>query len=468
MKKSILFILLLIVSIGSVSDLASTIYKEHNDVTFEETVIYGDSSVTEGLNVLRKSRYLENIYWDTSVNFGESIEENTSYKFYPNAQPYEYPKEHKGLEMQTNFITDVHASDYLRGLSMAYQKALGSLEPGVAEEFTIYLKDYVQYYDFDVFYDFPNYFTWSFNTGGIVNPVIYEQYDDPQLDDNWALKNYFKIPVLDVATHTFTIEKDEIGHNIYNSYYDNHYEINPICALSDNVCYFIINTKSFNGDIVDLSLLPDGYGIFAFPYNSNGRGFTDALEIDKLSVVYPLDPNTELVRLDINDDQTHLHLYARENNQLWLSVIEIASMKEVQKQVIYECGENYTPVFSYTNNIIIVDDYPNDRISLFSETEDHLFEFQFTCSFGQEHVGERYLATATADYSGEYLVFGDINPLQDGNNHGWSDFYLRVYNKDGLQYYGKYENSLDSGLDNDNWDYPVRADHHDAFELSWK
>ena len=137
MKKSILFILLLIVSIGSVSVLASTIYKEHNDVTFEETVIYGDSSVTEGLNVLRKSRYLENIYWDTSVNFGDSIEANTSYKFYTNAQPYEYPKEHKGLEMQTNFITDVHASDYLRGLSMAYQKALGSLEPGVAEEFTI-------------------------------------------------------------------------------------------------------------------------------------------------------------------------------------------------------------------------------------------------------------------------------------------------------------------------------------------
>ena len=42
---------------------------EDTDVTFEETVLYGDSSVTEGLNVLRNSRYLEHSYWDTSVNF---------------------------------------------------------------------------------------------------------------------------------------------------------------------------------------------------------------------------------------------------------------------------------------------------------------------------------------------------------------------------------------------------------------
>ena len=30
----------------------------------------------------------------------------------------------------------------------------------------------------------------------------------------------------------------------------------------------------------------------------------------------------------------------------------IASMKEVQKQVIYECGENYRPAFSYDNGLV--------------------------------------------------------------------------------------------------------------------
>lgn len=468
MKKSILFILLLIVSIGSVSVLSSTVYKEHNDVTFKETVLYGDSSVAEGLHVLRKSRYLENIYWDTSVELGAVIETDTTHSFYPTMQTYEYPEPHDGLEMQTNFITDMYESDYLRGLSLAYKEALDSLEPGAKKEFTVYLKDYVEYYDFDVFYDFPNYFTWSFNTGGIVNPVIYEQYDDPQLDDNWALKNYFKIPVLDDATHTFTMEKASIGHNIYNSYNDNHYNINPICALSEDMCYFIISSKSFNGDIVDLSLLPDGYGIFAFPYNSNGREFTDALEIDKLSVVYPLDPDINRIRLEINDDKTHLLVYSIENNQIWLSVIEIASMKEVQKLMIYECRENYRPPFSYDNGLIIVDDYTEDRITLFTENENHLFEFQFSCSSSEKHIGKRYLANFKADYNGEYLVFGDTNPRPNGNNHDWSDFYLRIYNEDGLQYYGKYENSLDSGLDNDNWDYPVRTDHHDSFEVSWE
>lgn len=470
MKKSILFILLFILSIGSTSVLAATIYKEHNDVTFEETVLYGDSSVTEGLNILRKSRYLEHSYWDTSVNFEKIIETDTSYSFYPRTQTYEFPESYDGLEMQTSFITGNYSSDYLKGLSLAYREALNSLEPGVTKEFTVYLKDYVDYYDFDVYYDFPNYFTWGMNTANMENPARYEYYEDPQMDDNWALRNYFKIPVLDDATHTFTIEKNADNTLRLHSYsYNyNHYEISPSCALSDDVCYFIINTKSDNGDTVDTSLLPDGYGIFAFPYGPYGRGSKEALEIDKLTVVYPLDPNTKLVRLDINDDQTHLHLYAWENNQLWLSVIEIASMKEVQKQVIYECGDNYRPAFSYDNGLLIVDDYQNDTISLFTETEDHLFEFQFSCSSGQEHIGQRYIATFNADYNGEYLVFGDTNPRSDGNNHGWSDFYLRVYNKDGLQYYGKYENSLDSGIHNDNWDYPVRADHHDAFEISWK
>ena len=460
MKKSILFILLLIVSIGSVSVLASTVYKEHNDVTFKETVLYGDSSVTEGLHVLRKSRYLESIYWDTSVELGAVIETNTTHRFNPTIQTYEYPEPHNGLEMQTSFVTDIYYNS-ARGLSRAYQLALNSLEPGVEKEFTIHLKDYVRYYDFDILYDFPNYFSLNTNTTDIKNPAIYDYYDDPQMDDDWILKNYFKIPVLDDATHSFTIEKDASGIHFYgSSYYDNHYNINPICALSDNVCYFIINSKSDNGDIVDLSLLPDGYGIFAFPYNSSGRESKDAIEMDKLSVVYPLDPDNNIFRFEINDDKTHLLVYSSENSQIWLSVIEIATMQEVQKQIIYESAENSRPPFLYDNGLLIVDDYPNDKLSLFTETEDHLFEFQFTCSSGEEHVGERYVATFTADYNGEYLVFGDIRP--NANNHDWSDFYLRIYNEDGLQYYGKYENSLGSGLDNDNWDYPVRADHHDS------
>lgn len=469
MKKTILFILLFVLSVGTVSIFAISTYKEHNLVTFEETVLYGNSSVTEGLQVLRKSRYMENIYWDTTVTFGENLETDTNYSFYPRTQTYELPVSYDGLEMQTGFKTDINDSDSLKGLSRAYQEAADSLNVGEGKEFTIYLKDYVDYYDFDVYYDFPNYFTWTMNTADMVNPSIYEYYDDPQMDDNWILKNYFKIPVLEDATHTFTIDNNDGTFHIYGSYENyNYYDIRPKCVLSDDICYFIINAKSHNEDIVDLSLLPDGYGIFALSYNSSGRYSADSIEMDKLSVVYPLDPANSIIRFEINKDQTHLLLYSFENDQLWLSVIEIASMKEVQKLMIFECPENYEPCFSYTNGLIIVDNYTADRITLFTENEDHLFEFQFTCSSGNEYVGDRQGASFRADYNGEYLVFGDNYPKENGNNNGWCDFYLRIYNEDGLQYYGKYESSLDTGINNEIWDYPIRADHHDAYELSWE
>ena len=43
-----------------------------------------------------------------------------------------------------------------------------------------------------------------------------------------------------------------------------------------------------------------------------------------------------------------------------------------------------------------------------------------------------------------------------------------IYDKDGLQYLGRFDNSLDSGLDGDWYDYPCKIDYSNTMDISWK
>ena len=239
-------------------------------------------------------------------------------------------------------------------------------------------------------------------------------------------------------------------------------------AVTDDICYFTFNPFSTKGQAIDVSLLPDGFGIFALPYEHKGEEKKDTLRTDKLSVAYPLDPTVEIYELQMNEDQTLMFLYTIEEQQLCLTVIEIASMQTLQKQAIADLSESTAPLVHYKEGVILLSNRSNDTLSVYKEAENHTYHLEFTCNYNAEdEFFSRFDFVPQFVYNGEYLAFAGIDEKWRENNNEYCNFLLAIYNKDGLQYIGKYENSLDSGIDNSWHDYSLKANHHDALDIFW-
>ena len=440
-------------------------------MTFEENVIYGDASVTEGLNVLLKTNYYENVFWDSLIHFGNSLKTNTQYKFSSISKSYEKPITYEGLRISMGAYYNIQSFEDKTGMKLAYSELFDSLEPGEENSRIVYLKDYVDYYDFEVCFDFPGAVSWYYNTMDAVDPSTFEEYYDPYNDDLFALKNYFKIPVLTTETHKVIIGKHPNGslsHVGAESTSSDNFSLDLKTIMTDNTCYFTFNPYSFEGQAIDTSLLPNGFGIFALPYEANAANDEECVKTELLSMVYPIDTNVEVYDLQMNEDQTLIFLYTIEENQLFLSIIEIATMETVQKQVIADLSEGTALYLLYKDNVILITNRSNNTITVFQETENHVYNLEFTCNFDpKDEFFSRFYAVPHFDYNGEYLVYAGIDEKWRENNNEYCNFLLTIYNKDGLQYIGKYENSLDSGVDNDSYDYSLKADHHDAFEIYW-
>lgn len=441
--------LFFVICFGIISIFTFSTYKEHKHVTFKETVLYGNPSVTEGLNATLKTNYLDQIYWDTNIEFNESLKADTQYTFYRKSQFYEWPDPYEGLEMSVDM--EYSYDSYLR-----HQELLDSLETFELNGVTLYLKDFADYYDFRISCDLPAHYGGG-DTATADNPnegmgyLIYQGVAEKA--DTWALKNYFKIPVLE--NETYPLSPD-------------HFNPKFKSVVTNDICYFTFNPYSTKGQAIDVSLLPDGFGIFALPYVANGTKNEDTVKTDDLFVAYPLEPTVEIYELQMNEDQTLMFLYTIEEQQLCLTVIEIASMQTLQKQAIADLSESTAPLVHYKEGVILLSNRSNDTLSVYKEAENHTYHLEFTCNYNAEdEFFSRFDFVPQFVYNGEYLAFAGIDEKWRENNNEYCNFLLAIYNKDGLQYIGKYENSLDSGIDNSWHDYSLKANHHDALDIFW-
>lgn len=478
MKRSFLLILLLVVSIGSVSVFASNVYKEHDNVTFHESVLYGDRSAADGLNIKLHTYQSSQLFWDTTCKFDNEVAVDTEYNFYPMNHHIDFPESSYGISFMCNsdYAPDSAAySDtniHQPGISAAYQELFHSLNPGEEKEKTIFLKDYMDYYEFDISFAFPN-CTNHGNTSELLYSDPGAIKADPTLIALNDVKEYFKIPVLDTETHLISVGKHKSGALTSlggGTSESERFDMESWSVSTDSTCYFTFNPRSTEGNLVDLSELPEGFGIFALPYTrvSDDVKFDfSTVKTDRISMVYTLDPNAEIYSLDIDESKTKLFLYTKEEGQLWMTVIDIATMSTLQKFSLIETTKDSWPsIYNYSYFIAVFDSY-KEQITVFALNEKQEYELQFTCDYQPAENMEYYWYPAGLAYDGERLATtGTLRNYSYGNKD-YCDFYIMVYDKDGLQYLGKFDNSLDSGLDNNWYEYPCKSNLSNAIDISW-
>lgn len=439
MKKMLaLMAVLVVLSVGSIGVIGAAVNAEKDQVVFTEKIVRGDPSLAEGITVKTRTHYLNHLFWESTYSLGNQKQCLTDYDF-SLAQRFEEGHSHyEGLSLQLGiwFEADMKETpvDQLTGVSKAFRELYDRLEPGEEQSKQIRLKDYYDYY--------PIAFTLTLPGDGWPDYDYFRFNGTPSEEaaKQTALFNdFFKIPVLDSDTLELSIAKPDGKSNVSKtsgfSAFDA-YSPDTSSTYTSDKCYFTISDQKANGEKIDMSLIPGGYGIYALSYDSADDDGKSRLYADTLETVYPLDEEVHIFHLTTNAEQNKLLLFTSEQNATYLSVIDIETMKTVQKLQLFEEALEYLPyVWEYEDFLVL--QQSENELSVVTLNDDGEYELTFTTSVESDYS---YFMNydVTMAFDGKRLVIAD----QLYDTQSACDFYVTIYDESGQRFYAEYQSSL--------------------------
>jgi len=455
-KATITMLLLLFISIGGVCVAAAGVHAPHDQVLLTENIIYGDPSAVNGLEVQAHVTWDDHLFWDTTLLTGAQNSVETDFRFSAKEVRQEVPEEARTLILETGPMNGYEpAGEENHGLARAYRELEEAVLPGEERELEIYLKDYMDCYPISVGSDMEG-IGFSLSEYFTYDGPVEEIPDEPTRDLLW-LQEYFQIPVLEEETFLISVGKDQSGrvtHRFGGSTDSDSYNMELFSVTTDEECYFVFDTHSYKEQMVDTSLLPDGYGLFCLPYviepAPSGRMVCN-FGVEELSV-YPLDPSVYIEGLYLSDDQRLLYLLTQENNVLYLTAIDCDTMDTLQKLEIYDFGGDPGTVHEIRqrDNCWVLW-LRGGVLALLEKLPDGLFELEYVTTYDFEEIPEYAMSIyLEADWDGEHLAVVDKFYNGRMNEDGYyvvdfdtCGFWLLVYDENGeLSYAGNYESSL--------------------------
>lgn len=447
-KIYVLLTLFLLFSCTVFAFVTSTVFAERENIKISETVLYGDPAVIENLEIQTENYLNYHLFWKTQHKFGKESETKTDYSFsasqnYFNSEEREYEGVILDSGIEYGFFESLPASEQ-KGLQKAYKELFDSTEYGKEKSKKVYLKDYYDYYPLGIGFDLPHTVWTDYSSADRLKG---EPYDALYVTEKF--REYFKIPVLESDTVTISVEKGNDGKH-YGTGTDetglyNLYAISKV-SRKRNRCFFSINNYKYadfkqgqdTTEYVDTSLIPGGYGIYSFYYFSGDSASRTGIMADRLETVYPLNSETVVKHISLNSDETKLLLFTTEKGSSFLTVIDIETMKALQKITI--ANEIMGSVYEYDNFAVIETD---EKIALISNKND-IYSLEFIVPKAS-FTNESYQDVWNADYmdykDGKLAMIG--NHFEQETGYELCDFFISVYDKNGLIYYGVYDNNLD-------------------------
>ena len=503
-KAAILTLILFLLCASSVYVAASNMYKEHDKVGYTEKIVYGDREIANGLQVNFRSTYKYHLFWDTTHILNENRKTETSSEYsFSTFSHYEGngEEEYQGVYMDMtaameNYYHDGESANRMfsnSGLEKAYQELSDEIEAGQEGEKTIYLKDYVTYYPLEIRLNLPRNDAASREYFEADDLETYEEEHGIHIIAK--LWDYFKIPVLEEQTLHIHLRKDKegrvINHGSSSTESDAFY-MYTYGVTTDNACYFTFDTATKYENRIDTSHLPEGYGIYTFSYerkemNTGTYGDKPLMAVadaESFGLFYPLNPEIQIIAIKTNEEQDRVLLHAIEDNVYYMLVIDIATRQMVQKLEIARWDEEYVPGWS---NICDKDNFMvlvlgGEKLAVVTLEVDGKYKLQYVCSIREkEHLPvqkedgtlEEVIPwlnyyRADADFDGEKLVMtAQLIDDEYRTREDTVNFYVAVYTKDGMQYYGEYRSSLSTGTDHDSYNYHCRGTDYVPVKVEW-
>ena len=494
MKKSFVLLLALVVLISGTAFYAQNeLLKEKDQVHYTERVLYGDKSVVNGVTVNADISYGYYLYWNTKYQIGDEPKTETKYIMYPwgeSISTYQNPGSF-WLNIDTELRLDVGHDEFEKenyyGLELAVKELYDKTEPGTENMATVYLKDYLEYYNFMVELKLP----YDVNGKSYNHYAYYSERELREELDRWeetgtnkdeaeyirryleildAFQAFFKIPVLDMEVYTIGITKDENGRVIGMSESSvsggsasgeinipdapqvdgmDSFRFNTYSIFDKGDCYFTFDPHTFYNNLVDVSQIPGGYGIYHFTYDEKGN-----LDLNNLKMVYSLDEKMFFSDIKVDKSGANLLLFTNDEEHHYMTIIDRETMTLVDTFTIGD-RESYMANWVYDDFIVV----RTENLMVFPLGEDGRYTQAFAVDFQMLEDTVHSLSkdiyflhyNCDFDWNGEQLlIVNDIMYTDENFRNSYTcNFYVAVVDESGLVYYGEY----DSSLNTNNTDY---------------
>lgn len=443
-----------------------------DDVTVVRNTLYGDPAAADGLNILVRNQYSQNLLWETSMTLGTDAVPETEFSFDNDYIRIPDEPEYSGIEFST--VRNVFffrysnlpesAEQKYRPLIDALTEAIDAVPEGETKTFTLNFADYLEYYPLEGQVILPD-LTTTFSE------LVHWAADSEEIAI--AINDFFRIPLDGVFTVEYTIDKTNPGSSDGASIDMNYFPTASGVATED-ACYFTFNTLMDDGTIVDTSLIPGGYGIYRLPYDETGLNF------DAMEMVYALDPAEGYEWMQLSADGKRIRLYTRQGDDLMLRIIDIATMSQIQKIKVLTYSDEWNyHVMDYDDFTLITENRHNsdsmDQISVWEETTGGTWSKAFTVEMNLGVFPEGYNLNLFSKYNnavdyrdGKLSVITHRTIYQEPYWYReYCDIYVAVYDANGLAYAGTCEWNLTQVNAMDPSGIKVRPSNNTPLEVSW-
>lgn len=479
MRKALILFVVLLALVGSCFFAAhAAVNSQKEQVTWQEETLHGDKAAVAGLHVTTQNSMDASLLWNTTGVLGENLYPQTEFLFANQSHHGSYPYTHGGLDLFMSYTLygientewmNEHTKEQTAKIQAYYDECWEATPQGTDKTFTMDVGEYLDYYLLDGWFDLPGY-----TSGGWC-----DVNRDPVLNEAGRVFNdYFRIPILGKYTHTFTIDKT-YNNVASSSGIENDYAPDFSGVVTEDACYFTFNTVASEGVYADCSLIPGGYGIYRFFHSTQGE---ERVDLSSLSTVYPLDPTEMYQGLSVSADEKQLLLRTRDEEHVYLTVIDIATMTCLQKLELAASGDEYYYHPRIEEDFIAIFRYSYEAeaehtVAVYERQADGTFRHAFTAplnaaQFSMWQVLEyRGLDGCELAYNGEYLVIAQNANATEGEqgreySRNTCDFYIAAYGAEGMAYAGKYHVSL-TQVNNINLAFPCEPFGYFPLQICW-
>lgn len=442
MKKWLLaFALLTALSVGLTVTAGLYIAASTEDVTFAEDIRAGQKPDLTGLKVFYTADLQDTYYWD-SVFTPQGCVTQTSFSCEYDRTPEFGETEYSGVRLESG-VHEVLISaprDYdgtFATLAKVSWDLKDSVAPGETKELTIRLRDYCEYYPVSVVLDLP---------GGYWHcSVVYDSMGGAIAE---AFSDFFRIPVLPGEYYSLSFGKGANGYvsssgggNAGDEYFD--FSWCGVCT--EGLCYFTFQPRSHMDKVMDTSLIPDGFGIYAMPYTTDDSGKAVPQPKD-LRNAYPLDPETRILSIAVSRDEKKLLLVTSLRGDTSLTVLDIATAELLQQFTLTRGEDRWGQELIMTEEEdCLVLRIAREELAVLTMGEDGLYTHRFTVREVHEEHHLRYGYGGYAWKDG--LLAVAYYPEELGglpvDAHQTCGFALAVYDETGLRFDATYLSSLE-------------------------
>lgn len=427
-------------------------------VTYEVQNQQGDVSAADGYRVSAQYVWNRHPSWHSTYTFGQPEPADSSFRFHSNrVSLYDHAGSFRGADLHNQMFAyqDIYFTDP-KDLEEAWKVANEEMPPYLAACLQLQketpegslgtrevkLSELMDYY--------PVFYSIQINDRVGTWYEVYEWAYSVGVPEQQIMQTYFRIPVLPEETCVLRVDKraqnGETAAEMLDTSQDS-YQMNSAGTVKGNTAYFTFDAHTTQGNLVDTSLIPGGYGLYSISADEENNW----VDFDSLTTCMALDPDYYPETMEIDPETGYLHYFAhKESGDRWLMVIDLEKMEILQEIPIMVYEEDSYQWYR-TKGATLYCISGGKYMDVFQQNEQGLYEPALHVSLEADAFDYGELQQADFAFHGENVAvvqaLGSCNEENSDGDQAWSQktygFRLTVLGDTGVQYRGDYLSSLE-------------------------